>query len=164
MAVRSNWIFTYRFTGLCISDVHKTVKSFAKQQTPWTEILEKQTAFQLFKKFSGLFASRTSVRPISPAAHIPITKQSTLFSPDRLQDTFFSQGIRRPERDTDHTRPPSSEVKNKWSYTCTSPRRLYIKYWHTFTFLPTFSIFIFHFYLKPYKRFSSVTPFTKYKS
>ena len=33
-------------------------------------------------------------------------------------------GVKRSEREVDHTSPPSAEVKNEWRYTSTPPIRL----------------------------------------
>jgi hypothetical protein len=34
-------------------------------------------------------------------------------------------GVKRPEREADHSPPSSAEVKNAWSYTSTPPIRLH---------------------------------------
>jgi len=33
----------------------------------------------------------------------------------------FCRGVKRPGREVDHSLPPSTEVKNEWSYTFTPP-------------------------------------------
>jgi hypothetical protein len=37
----------------------------------------------------------------------------------------FTPGIKRPERETDHSFPSSAEVKNAWNYTSTPQIRLH---------------------------------------
>jgi hypothetical protein len=37
----------------------------------------------------------------------------------------LSLGVKRPEREADHSHPSSAEVKNEWSYTSTPPIRLH---------------------------------------
>jgi len=39
--------------------------------------------------------------------------------------TRYSQGVRRSGREADHSPPPSTEVKNVWSYTFIPPIRLH---------------------------------------
>jgi hypothetical protein len=40
--------------------------------------------------------------------------------------SLFS-GVKRPDREADHSYPPSTELKNAWSYTSTSPSAYLIK-------------------------------------
>jgi len=37
----------------------------------------------------------------------------------------LNPGVRRAEREVDHSPPSSAEVKNVWRYTSTHPQRLY---------------------------------------
>jgi len=37
----------------------------------------------------------------------------------------LSLGIKRPRREDDYSPPPSTDVKNAWSYTSTPPTRLH---------------------------------------
>jgi len=37
----------------------------------------------------------------------------------------FARGIKRPERDADHSPPSSDEIKNEWSYASTTPTHLH---------------------------------------
>jgi len=44
-----------------------------------------------------------------------------------VPETFFP-GIMRPERETNHSPPPSSDVKNSWNCNSTHPIRLQLKH------------------------------------
>jgi hypothetical protein len=68
-----------------------------------------------------LRAGRSKIR-------IPIGKRE--FSPNVLNDSgaqpaFYSMGagVQKPDREDDHSPPPSAEVKIEWNYTSTSPIR-----------------------------------------
>jgi len=52
--------------------------------------------------------------------------------------------VKRPEREADHSTPPSVEVKNMWIYSYTPPIRLYGVVWlvkHRETFHSGISVF-----------------------
>jgi hypothetical protein len=68
-----------------------------------------------FRSGLGIFlfttASRTALVPTQP--------------PMQLVPEVLSLGIKRPGRESDHSPPSSSEVKNAWSYTYILPIRLH---------------------------------------
>jgi hypothetical protein len=54
----------------------------------------------------------------------PSTDQLWDQSPTKWVPRFICLGLKRPEREADNSPPFSAEVKNAWSYTCTSTTRL----------------------------------------
>jgi hypothetical protein len=64
----------------------------------------------LYRRGLGIFtfttASRTALGPTQP--------------PIKWVRRALSLGVKRPEREADHSPPSSAEVKNSWSYTATA--------------------------------------------
>jgi len=58
---------------------------------------------------AGIFLLATAPRPALGPTQPPIQWVPGVLSP----------GVKRPERETDHSLPPSADVKNAWSYTYT---------------------------------------------
>jgi hypothetical protein len=56
-------------------------------------------------------ASRPALGPIQP--------------PNQWITEALSLGVKRPEREADHSQPPNAEVKNVWSYNSTHSIRLH---------------------------------------
>jgi hypothetical protein len=69
-----------------------------------------QVVFVLFLQLK-LTASRLALGPTQP--------------PIQWVPGALSLGVKRPEREADHSPPSSAEVKNAWSYTTTLPIRLH---------------------------------------
>jgi len=63
----------------------------------------------------GIFLLTTSSRPALEPIHLPI----------QCVRGALSLGVKRPEREADHSPQCSAEVKNAWSYISTTPTRLY---------------------------------------
>jgi hypothetical protein len=63
----------------------------------------------------GIFLFTTASRPALGPTQPPIQRVLGV----------LSFGVRRPERETDHSPPPNAEIKNARSYTFTPPTRLH---------------------------------------
>jgi len=73
---------------------------------------------------------RLLIRNFSPVSCYVFLSDSNKYSPyfwglpsllSNVYRWFFFRGLKRPERETDHSPRANAEIKNAWSYTSTHP-------------------------------------------